>query len=85
MDEILQLVTFVPGVNNVVDFEFLFVILCDIGGSWGSHRLTQQAFMVWLYSGDVNDGVNVHRAGKTEFNSIGPDQLHDGIGAKPLF
>ena len=41
--------------------------------------------MIWLYTGDVNDRVNAHRVGKMEFNSVGPDQLHDGIGTKPLF
>ena len=29
--------------------------------------------------------MDAHRAGKTEFNCIGPDQLCDGIGAKPSF
>ena len=41
--------------------------------------------MIWLYSGDVYNGVDVHRAGKTEFDGISPDQLHDGIGTKPPF
>ena len=35
--------------------------------------------------GDIDNRVNAHRAGKTEFNGIGPDQLCDGIGAEPSF
>ena len=73
MNKILQLVFLVLGVNNVVDFIFLFAILCNIGGTWGSHRLTWQVFMTWLYSGDVDDGVNAHRVGKVELDSISPD------------
>ena len=85
MNKILQPATFVLEVDNVIIFIFLFVVLCDIGGAWGSHRLTWKAFAIWFYSGDVNDGVNAHRVGKTELNSIGPNQLHDGIGTKPPF
>ena len=64
---------------------FFLVILRDVGRAWSSHRLAQQAFVIWLYAGDINNGVNAHGAGKTEFNGIGPDQLHDGIGTKPPF
>ena len=42
-------------------------------------------FAIWLYAGDVDDGVNAHRAGKAEFNGVGPDQFHDSVGAKPTF
>ena len=41
--------------------------------------------MIWLYPGDVDDRMNAHRAWKTEFNGVGPNQLHDRIGAKPSF
>ena len=61
------------------------MILHNIGGAWGSDRLTQQVFAIWLYMGDVDNGVNAHRAWKTEFDSVGPDQVHDGIGAEPSF
>ena len=83
VNEILQALAFVVQVNNPFDFIFLFAILHNIGGAWGSHRLTWQVFAIWLYAGDVNDGVNAHRVGKTQFDGIGPDQLCDGIGAKP--
>ena len=39
--------------------------------------------MIGFYVGNVNDWVNAHGARKTEFNGVSPDQLHDGIGAKP--
>ena len=67
MHKILQPATFVPGVNDVVNLVILLTILCDMGGAWGSHRLTWQVFKIWLCSGDVNDGVDAHRAGKVEF------------------
>ena len=41
--------------------------------------------MIWLYAGDIDDGMNAHRAGKMEFNGVRPDQLCDGIGTKPSF
>ena len=83
MHQILQPFSFVAGVHKELDFVFLFAILRDVGGARGSHRLTRKAFAIWFYAGDVDDGVNAHRAGKTEFDGICPDQLRDGIGAKP--
>ena len=62
---------------------FFLAILRDVGRAWSSHRLAQQAFVIWLYAGDINNGVNAHGAGKTEFNGIGPDQLCDEIGTFP--
>ena len=67
----------------MLDFVFLFVVLRDIGGTRGSHRLTWKTFTIWFYVGDVYDGVDVHRAGKAELNGVGPDQLRDGIRAEP--
>ena len=79
--QILQALPLVARVNNGFHFVFLFTVLCNVGGARGSHRLPRKAFVIWLYTGDVDDRVYVHGAWKTEFNSIGPDQLHDGIGA----
>ena len=33
--------------------------------------------------GDVDDRMNAHGVGKAEPDGIGPNQLCDGIGAKP--
>ena len=41
--------------------------------------------MIGFDSRDVDDWMNAHRAGKTVFDSVGPDQLCDGIGAEPSF
>ena len=59
------------------------MILRDNGGTGGRHRLTWEAITIGLDMGDIHDQVNAHGAGKTEFNSVGPDQLRDGIGAEP--
>ena len=83
--EILHSLALVAQVNNVLHLVFLFAILHHVGRTWGSHRLAQQAFAIWLDAGDVDDRMDVHRAGKMEFNSISPDQLCDGIGTKPSF
>ena len=64
VDEILHLVAFPSGVNDMINFVFLFMVLHNTGGTWGSYRLTQQAFAIWLYTGDVNDWVDAHRVGK---------------------
>ena len=83
--QILQTLAFVARVNDAFNFVFLFSILRDVGGARGSHGLTREVVVIWLYTGDVDNGMNVHRAGKAEFNSICPDQLRDGIGTKPAF
>ena len=83
MHQILQALPFVARVHDAFNVVFLIAILRDVGGTRGSHRLTRETFAIWLYTGDVDDGVNTHRAGKTEFHGIGPDQFRDGIGAKP--
>ena len=83
MHQVLQTAPCVARVNDAFDFVFLFAILCDVGGTGGSHRLTREAFAIWLYAGNVDDGMNAHRAGKTEFNGVSPNQLRDGIGAEP--
>ena len=41
--------------------------------------------MVRFDVGNVDNRVNAHGVGKAELNSVGPDQLRDGIGAKPSF
>ena len=64
---------------------FLLTIFCDIGGPRGRHRLAREMVAIGFYTGDVNDRVNAHRAGQAEFDSVGPDQLRDGIGAEPSF
>ena len=83
--KVLQAPALVVQVNNELHFIFLFAILCNIGRVWGCHRLTQQAFRIWFDTGDVDDRMDAHRVWKMEFDGIGPDQLHDGIGAKPSF
>ena len=85
MYEVLQTLSFVARVHDALDFVFLLTILHDVGGARGSHRLTREAFAIWLYAGDVDNGVNAHRAGKTVFDGVCPDQLHDGIGTEPPF
>ena len=85
VNKILQAPVFVVQIHNELHFIFLFAVLCNIGGARGSHRLTWEAFTIWLYERDIDDRMNVHRAGKMEFNGVGPNQLHDGIGAKPSF
>ena len=85
MYQILQTLAFVPRIHDTFYFVFLFAILRNVGGPGGSHRLTREAFAIWLYAGDINDRVNAHRAGKTEFDGVSPDQLRDGIGAEPSF
>ena len=85
MNEVLHSLALVARVNDVLHLVFLFAILHDIGGTWGSHRLTRQAFAIWLDVGNVDDRMDVHRAWKTEFDGVCPDQLCDGIGTKPSF
>ena len=41
--------------------------------------------MIGFDTGNVDNGVNTHRVWKMEFDSVGPDQLHDGIRTKPSF
>ena len=60
------------------------MIFRDNGRAGCSHRLARETVAVWFNMGDINDRVNVHGTGKVEFDGIGPDQLHDGIGAEPL-
>ena len=39
--------------------------------------------MIGFYAGDVYDRMNAHGAREAEFDSVGPDQLRDGIGTEP--
>ena len=59
------------------------MILRDMGGTRSRHRLTWKMIVIGFYAGNVYDWVNAHGVGKVEFDSVGPDQLHDGIGAEP--
>ena len=83
--QILQALPLVARVHDMLNFVLLLSILRDVGRTGSGHRLTREAIAIWLYTGDVDDRVYVHGAWKTEFNSIGPDQLHDGIGTEPPF
>ena len=85
LHQVLQVLAFVAGIDDALDFVFLLSILCNIGGTRGSHRLTRKAFAIWLDTGDIYDGVDMHGAGKTEFDGISPNQLCDGIRTKPAF
>ena len=85
MDEIFQALAFVPRVHYIVHFIFLIVILCDSGGTRSHDRLPWEMIVIGFYTRDVNDWMNAHGAGKTEFNGIGTDQLHDCIRSEPSF
>ena len=85
MHQVLQMPSFIARVHDAFDLVFLFAILRDVGGARGSHRLARELFAIGFYAGYVYDRVNAHGAGKTEFDGVGPDQLHDGIGAEPSF
>ena len=85
MHQIFQMPALVARINDVFDLILLISVLRDSGGTGGSHRLTREAFTIWLDTGDVDDGVDVHGVGKTEFHGVRPDQLRDGIGTEPTF
>ena len=59
------------------------MILRDVGGSRGRHRLAGESIAVRFYVGDVNDRMDAHGAREAEFDSVGSDQLRDGIGTEP--
>ena len=83
VNEVLQVLALVPRIHDVFHFILLLAILHNGGGSRGRHRLARETVAIRLDVGDVYNRVDAHGVGKVEFNGIGPDQLHDGIGTEP--